>query len=275
MKKILQKLIGVLPLWLRKRIKDIPILKQLQGALVKKYLDHSEFDAVISAGPAKGLHFPVRMPDDKLMFIGTWEIDFSNALSSAVQRGWVCYDVGGYKGYYAGIMALRGASKVYVFEPMPENIHRIERLIELNSRLPVQLIKAAVSDEDGSAVFRIMDEATMGKLESSTFQRSETSVKEISVQCVRLDTLIGDKKIEAPDFIKIDVEGAEAFVLEGAMNMLREKRPVLMIEIHSKEIGMKVNEMLKPIYNRITVFETGGSPETNTLEICHFVVKHT
>ncbi len=273
MKKILQKLIEILPLWVRRRIKNIPILKQVQGVLVKKYLDNTEFDAPITAGPAKGLQFPVRMPDDKLMYVGTWEMDFSNALSAAVQPGWVCYDIGGYKGYYAGIMALRKSRKVYVFEPMPDNITRIERLIELNPQLPIELIRAAVSNNEGDAVFRVMEEATMGKLESSTFQQSEFAVKEIAVQCVTLDSLLSKGKIESPDFIKIDVEGAEEYVLQGAINLLRTKKPMLMIEIHSLEIGKRVHEILKEIYTNIKVFETGMSPDKNTLEICHFIVK--
>lgn len=272
MKKILQKLINALPLGLRTRIKDIPVLKQIQHFLVKKYLHNTEFDAEITAGPAKGLNFPVSMPGDKLMYIGTWEIDFSNALSAAIQPGWICYDIGGYKGYYSGIMALRGAKKVFVFEPMPENISKIERLIKINAQLPIELSKVAVSDNDGNAVFKVMQEATMGKLEKSSFDGSDDILQEIPVKCIRLDTFISDQHAPAPDFIKIDVEGAEVFVLEGAMQLLRTKKPMLMIEIHSIEIGKKVFSMLSPIYSNIKVFETGKSPEGNSLEICHFIV---
>lgn len=37
-----------------------------------------------------------------------------------------------------------------------------------------------------------------------------------------------------PDFIKIDVEGAEKFILEGLATTLKEYRPVLMIEVHGR-----------------------------------------
>lgn len=272
MKKIIQRLINFLPLGLRTKIKDIPVLKQLQQFLVKKYLNNTEFDAEITAGPAKSLNFPVKMPDDKLMYVGTWEIEFSNALSAAIQPGWVCYDIGGYKGYYAGIMALRGASKVFVFEPMPENILRIERLIKLNPKLNIELQKVAVSDTDGNAVFKVMKEATMGKLEKSSFEGSQDVLQEIPVQCVRLDTLVNHHQFPVPDFIKIDVEGAEVYVLEGALHVLAKFKPMLMIEIHSVDIGRRVYEMLSPIYSNIKVFETGKTPEGNTMEICHFIV---
>ncbi|HCF63901.1 MAG TPA: hypothetical protein DEU93_06860 [Chitinophagaceae bacterium] len=273
MKKILQQLISLLPLGLRTKIKDIPVIKQLQQFLVRKYLHNTEFDAQITAGPAKGLFFPVSMPGDKLMYIGTWEIEFSNALSDAIQPGWVCYDVGGYKGYYAGIMALRGASRVLVFEPMPDNISKIERLINLNPALPIELKKVAVSDTDGDAVFKIMQEATMGKLEKSSFHGSNEVIQEIPVECIRLDTFVQRDNARVPHFIKIDVEGAEVYVIQGAMNLLRKHKPMLMIEVHSLEIGQKLFEMLSPIYSSIVVFETGKSPERNTLEICHFIVR--
>ena len=39
----------------------------------------------------------------------------------------------------------------------------------------------------------------------------------------------------SPDFLKCDVEGAEVEVFEGADRLLREKRPVLLVEMHSSE----------------------------------------
>lgn len=274
MKKIVQQLIQLTPLWLRKRIKNIPLLKQVQQRLISKYMHNVEFDARITAGPAKGLNFPVSMPGDKLMYIGTWESEFSDKLSSAIKPGWVCYDIGGYKGYYSGIMALRGAKKVIVFEPMPDNVERIKRLIELNPSLPIQLEEVAVSDTDGNATFEIMDETTMGKLGSSQFESGGKVLKQIPVTTARLDTLVNDGRIAPPDFIKIDVEGAEAFVLRGAEKILAEKKPMLMIEVHSPEIGREVLQLLKPHYNVVTIFENNKPAEENNLPICHFIAEH-
>jgi hypothetical protein len=49
---------------------------------------------------------------------------------------------------------------------------------------------------------------------------------------VTADTLLRDKRVPAPSIIKIDVEGAEAFVLAGAQQLLASQRPVLLIEVH-------------------------------------------
>ncbi|WP_336515186.1 FkbM family methyltransferase [Pollutibacter soli] len=272
MSAILQKALDLVPFRFRDKIRKIPVLKQVQNFLVKRMMNDKEFVATISGGPAKGLKFPVRMPGDKQMWIGTWEIEFSEALAANIQKGMVCYDIGGYKGYYAGVMALKGASKVLVFEPMPTNIRNIQKLINENKNLPIELIQAAVSDKSGTAIFKLMPEETMGKLEASGFQAGEKGLQDLEVTCVALDDL-QQKGYAAPDFIKIDVEGAEEFVLKGALNLLRTKKPLLMIEVHSPAIGKKCLELLEPIYSSIEVFETGKHPREGTPEICHFTVR--
>ncbi|MDN3655858.1 FkbM family methyltransferase [Ferruginibacter paludis] len=264
------KLVEMVPFSLRTRIKNMPGLKQLQSILLSKWINNEAFVAVISGGPAKGLVFPVQMPQDKLMWIGTWEIEFAEALRNAVKPGWVCFDIGGYKGYYGGVMALKGASEVFIFEPMPANATKIKKLIELNASLPIRLQELAISDTCGKAVFKLMPEETMGKLEASSFQREDEEIKKLSVECVTLDELM-KRGIPEPDFIKIDVEGAEEFVLKGAVELLQRKRPYLMIEVHSPEIGKRCQAILSNHYSNITVLETGLSPDQGSPEICHYI----
>jgi FkbM family methyltransferase len=263
-------LAGKVPFGLRTRIKNIPGLKQLQAFLMKNWLNDQEFVATISGGPAKGLVFPVKMPQDKLMWIGTWELDFAKALRENVQPGWVCYDIGGYKGYYAGIMALKGAKEVFIFEPMPSNAENIKKLIGFNRKLPITIREAAVSNRMGQTIFKLMPEETMGKLRESSFQEDDKEILQLAVDCVSLDGLVKNGLPE-PDFIKIDVEGAEEFVLQGGIELLKRKRPFLMIEVHSREIGKRCIHLLQDIYPSIRVFETGKEPKFGAPEICHYI----
>jgi FkbM family methyltransferase len=269
--RIIQNILNFIPFQFRTRIKDIPGLKQIQSVIIKKYLNNSDFVAEISGGPAKGLKFPVSLPQDKLMWIGTWELDFATALKKAVKPGSVCYDIGGYKGYYSGIMALGGASQVFVFEPVPKNADKIDELIKLNPFLPIQLKKYAVSDQEGKAIFKMMSEETMGKLADSRFQTDYQFITEQEVECISIDRLI-DKGLPPPDFMKIDVEGAEELVLKGSEATLTHYKPVLMIEIHSYEIGKACSVLLSQFYKNIRVLETGKSPGYGESEICHYVV---
>jgi FkbM family methyltransferase len=266
---VIQKILDLIPFKLRSKIKDIPLLKQIQHIIVKRFLVNTEFVAKITGGPAKGLIFPVKLPQDKLMWIGTWELDFANALQEVVRPGTVCYDIGGYKGYYAGIMALKGASQVYVFEPVPSNAKKINKLIALNPTLPIYLKQYAVSDQEGTAVFKLMSEETMGKLSDSQFQSDIKSRDELKVNCISIDRLI-EQGLTPPHFIKIDVEGAEELVLKGAKNTLLKYKPLLMIEIHSRDIGKVCMSLLKDFYSDIRVMETGNAPGNGEAEICHY-----
>ena len=269
-KEGLIKIISKIPFGLRSRIKNIPGLKQLQSLLIKKFINNESFVATITGGPAKGLIFPVQMPQDKLMWIGTWELDFAEALENNIKSGWICYDIGGYKGYYAVVMALKGAAEVFIFEPMPANAAMINKLISLNPHLPIKLKQTAISDTGGQSTFKIMREETMGKLTGSTFREEEEEMRQLTVECITLDELI-KSGVPEPDFIKIDVEGAEEFVLKGAMEMLKRKKPFLMIEIHSPQIGERCMAILKNFYTNIRVLETGMAPDNVTPEICHYI----
>jgi FkbM family methyltransferase len=271
---ITQKILSIIPYKFRSKIKNIPVVKQIQASFQKAFLNNKTFIATISAGPAKGLVFPVEMPQDKGMWIGTWETEFSEALAAEIKPGNICYDIGSYKGYYAGIMALKGAQQIYLFEPMPKNIQKITEMIQLNQSLPLNLVEAAVSNSDGEISFMIMEEDTMGKLEQSTFQQQNKSNQKIQVKTLAIDSLVYQQGFIKPDFIKIDVEGAEFSVLQGAEKTLKEYKPVLMIEIHSKEIGKQCLEFLQSFYQTIYVLETGKHPrEGNVPEICHYVIK--
>jgi FkbM family methyltransferase len=272
MKKYLIKIVEYLPISVKSTIKNIPVIKSIQASLFNQFLNNEKFDAIISSGPAKGLNFPVTLPQDKLMWLGTWELDFAQTLKSYVKSGFVCYDIGGYKGYYAGIMALSGAKDVFIFEPMPSNADSINELIALNPKLPIKLLQIAVSDFTGEAEFKFMSEDTMGKLSKSTFEVDVLSENACKVVSKSLDDFIS-AGYPAPDFIKIDVEGAEEFVLKGGCELLNREKPILLIEIHSSEIGIRCYEILSKIYSSITVFETNKIPGGTEPEICHYICK--
>src|SRR5262249_36728472 len=153
----------------------------LQRELVVRLLSGHSFVHTIDAGPATSLRFEITMPLDKDLWTGTYEQDFAIALRGHVKPGDVCYDIGGYRGYMSGIMALAGASKVFVFEPVPANQQALRRLCELNRTLPIELLALAAGRIDGQASFRVMPDPSMGKLASSTFQQDAPAVNEIRI----------------------------------------------------------------------------------------------
>ena len=236
-----------------------------------RFLDGREFVHRVDAGPAKGVSFPVLLPDDKGIWTGTYEQKFTAELAKLVRPGDVCCDVGGWHGFFGAVMAACGASRVYIFEPMPDNCGRISKMIDLNPELPLELVEAAAGVEDVEASFRMMRESSMGKLAESTFQPHEFGEREISVTIRSLDRFFFGGKAK-PSMIKIDVEGAEAQVLRGAQELIAANRPRLLIEVHSRALARECADFLAGLNYGIRVLETGEVPDGRSEpEVCHFV----
>src|SRR6478672_6329854 len=269
-RQVLQSAVSHVPWRMRGMIKHVPLVAPFQRWLIANVLGRDEFVHRVDAGPARGLVYPVRLPQDKGVWIGTYETDFAGALANAIAPGDVCFDVGGWHGFYAGVMALAGASKVFVFEPLPANCDRIRRLIELNPALPIELLEAAVADRSGQTEFQVMGQESMGKLMESPFQPEKASSKHISVKLVALDDLVAQGRVAPPAVMKVDVEGAEFLVLRGAEKMLREHQPTLFLEIHSPELARDCRKFLEGLGYKIEVMKEEESIDPN---VSHFLAE--
>jgi len=235
-RQFLQRSVDWVPWSVRHHIRKIPVLKGVQQAIVHRVLNGSKFDYTISAGPAKGLRYPITLPDDKMIWTGTWEREFSMELAKLIPDAAVCYDVGAHRGFIAGVMAMNGASEVYCFEPNPDNGEQIRAVVRLNPKLKIHFHPCAIADSDGEATFVLMPETSMGKLHSSSFQASETSMQQINVKTRSLDSMIHAGDLPPPHLIKIDVEGAEVQVLQGATRTIERYAPIICLEFHSPEL---------------------------------------
>jgi FkbM family methyltransferase len=268
---LIQKCISLVPWRFRASIKHLPLIAPLQRWLIAQFLDGREFIHRVDAGPARGVTFPVRLPDDKGIWTGTYEQKFAAELAKLVRPDDVCCDVGGWHGFFGAVMAACGASHVYIFEPMPDNCGRISKMIDLNPDLPIELVEAAAGAKDGEARFRVMPESSMGKLAESTFQPGESGEREISVTIRSLDRFFLGGRAN-PSMMKIDVEGAEVQVLRGAQELIAASRPRLLIEVHSRVLARECADLLADSNYGIRVLETGEAPDGRSEpEVCHFV----
>jgi FkbM family methyltransferase len=248
---MIRSAVTFVPWGLRKHIRSIPGAAQLQRWIVARTLDGSEFVHRVDAGPAKGVRFKIRMPEDKGIWTGAYEHAFAGRLASAMQPGWVGYDIGGWHGFFSGVMAAQGARKVVVFEPLPSNVGRLEELVALNPSLPIELRPIALGEADGEAEMLVMPETSMAKLSSSGFQKTAAAADKLTVQVRSLDSLVGSGALPAPDMMKLDVEGAEMMVLRGGAEMIRSKRPLIFAEVHSSDLLREFRSYLTGLGYRI------------------------
>jgi len=221
---------------------------------------------------------PLRMPEDKLLWAGTWEPEVSELIRQCCEPGFRCLDIGSYRGFFAAVMARAGAASVDAFEPNPANRPAMQKLLELNPDLGIRFHPAAVGNQEGKMEFLVHEDLAMGKIKTSTFQADRLGNSSLPVPMRTLDGLLARKEIPEPHFIKLDVEGAEAMVLQGAADLLGRGAPIWLIECHSRELAASCARTLQGWgYDFLWVLETQKKfleYEVKTLpEICHLLAK--
>jgi FkbM family methyltransferase len=169
--------------------------------------------------------------------------------STALSEGDVAIDVGAHAGQYALIMAARcGASgQVIAFEPDPHARKRFERNLALNPDIKRPTINAlALSNAPGEAVLYSRGGNSQSSLARSGLAASSlTDVEEFRVPLMRLDDYIEKSGVPTPRWVKIDTEGAEIRVLQGALKLLGSEAGIV-CELHPyawAEFGNTVAEL--------------------------------
>lgn len=182
-----------------------------------------------------------------------WKLDFSVArrgleqemgtvhwLRSVLGPGGCAFDIGANVGQMTLEMAqLVGASgRVVAVEPAHGNVRLLERHVEANGfRHRVDIVEAACVETDGEPVtFCIVsDDGSADALGSghavASAKRQSGNLVEVSVAGVSIDGLV-ERTRSAPRAIKIDVEGAELRVLQGARRTLETHRPAVRVAFH-------------------------------------------
>ncbi|HLB31518.1 MAG TPA: FkbM family methyltransferase [Gammaproteobacteria bacterium] len=150
----------------------------------------------------------------------------------------VSLDIGANKGVYAWMLA-RCSREVHAFEPNPKLFRILQRISGPN----LHVSPIALSNRSGHAMLRIPGNEQRGYSNQGS---SLSAIKvagehgEIEVETSRLDDLnLGDI-----GFIKIDVEGFEQAVIEGAVETLRRCRPNLLIEMEERHTHRPIEESL-------------------------------
>lgn len=234
-------LIRLVPPGVRNQIRHVPGLAWAQRAFIHLFAPKGAFVHRIDEGPAQGLNFLIRLPDDKAMWKGTYELEFCKRLRKAVQPGDICYDIGAFRGYTAGVFALAGAARVFAFEPMPENQETIQRVFAMNPNLPLTLVPKAVADMEGAQKLEIHRDQSMNRLGSVP---GVGGGERIRVETTTVDAT-ATKTGKHPTLMKIDVEGAEEAVLKGAPKALNESVRAVFLEIHLGEAERNCRRILE------------------------------
>ena len=157
-----------------------------------------------------------------------------------VARSRVALDVGANKGGYTHIL-LGLASAVHAFEPNPALIPWLSRQRE--PRLTIHPV--ALGNSTGEALLRVPFglNGRPSKQGATLNERTRHRCIEVPTSVCRLDDLdLGDI-----GFIKIDVEGLEAQVIDGARETIARCRPAMLIEIEERHTGESPSVLIERI----------------------------
>lgn len=159
-------------------------------------------------------------------WLGHYEQEQQELARRLIRPGMKVFDIGANAGFYTLAFArLVGKDgHVWAFEPLAENASNLLRHLALNQVANVTLIQAAVADADGMTGFRFGANNAQGVIFGGDMS--------YMIPTIGLDAMIQRGALPCPDLIKMDVEGAESRVLEGATNLLKNGATTLVISLH-------------------------------------------
>ena len=135
-------------------------------------------------------------------------------------------DVGANKGALTYILS-ELSDRVVAYEANPNLAARLAQACGPN----VELRHKAVSNQNGTLTFFVPTAGGEEQPNIGSLKANEAyATREYKVEAVRLD----DESLKGVGFIKVDVEGTELDVLEGARGIIQRDRPILMVEINDK-----------------------------------------
>jgi len=101
-----------------------------------------------------------------------------------------------------------------------------------------------------------IDGAFIGSDRGDYATRAPGNSETMTVRCMSLDEAYLDPAIPNPDFIKLDIEGAEQFALKHADRISSELSPVIMLELHNPECDRAAWEFARATGYRLFSLET-------------------
>jgi FkbM family methyltransferase len=194
------------------------------------------------SGPVRARRLGLRLELDlrdnlarTVYFTGTYEPELIAFLLSELADGDVVADVGAHIGIHSLVLTRAGA-RVIAFEPAPDSAARLRAAARANG-LAVEVVEVALGAEEGS----------VGLFADPRYDRADAGVLSVAGAGERVATAramtLDSCGLDRLDVLKVDVEGAEAAVLEGARETLARLRPRAVV-VEAKGHGDPVDTIL-------------------------------
>jgi FkbM family methyltransferase len=167
------------------------------------------------------------------------------------------FDVGAYVGDVARTYRrLFPQATIFCFEPFPGSFDKLKASCRCPS---IRLHQVALSNREGKATFYVNADASCNSTlppdaEGERYRNSAFhSVGETEVSTTTLDVFCDESHVDAVNILKMDVEGAEVLVLEGATRRLKSGR----IDLVYSEVMFTPHYVGGRIFHEISAFLHG------------------
>lgn len=237
--------ISILQSWLSYFLKQHGLKKTIIGISLYHYriiklqrLDVSKENQVITNGCKLSL-----IPNDKgiseeLLLFNTHEPLNTQALSHEIKEGMTCLDIGGNIGYYATLESklVGKEGRVIAIEPSPLNFRYLKKNMSLQENTNYTVHNFACGNETGEVNFLLSKKSNLSKVISDG-EEIPPDCEIIKIPLKKIDSFLEEEGNPKIDMLRMDVEGYEMMVLEGAHNCLVNYKPIIQIEIHTEILG--------------------------------------
>lgn len=133
---------------------------------------------------------------------------------------------------------------VLAFEPLQMNSYWIKKLRDFNGYDHLTLMECLVSDYLGKAGFKVPE----GNNSGSGHIAEDSDEKTETYDVVTLDSVVTNSDTS---IIFVDCEGFEFQILQGAINTLKQQKPVLVLEVNPKLLKQRGHVTISEFYNYI------------------------
>lgn len=229
------------------------------------------------------LRYGLRMKIDPSEFLqahlylfGSYELPTIRHIRSYLTPGAVCADVGAQMGYLSLAMATSAGrtTVVHSFEPEDANAARFRENMALNDIQNVHLHREAISNVEGMLQLFLSKTDNAGT-HSTLYNERTVTEKSIQIPATTLDAFARHHALQRLDLVKVDVEGAEFEVIQGADYVLRTFRPRVILELCDRlqvERGLSSRQikeyMIERNYSVYTIADD-GTPVPSGLDDPH------
>ena len=195
----------------------------------------------------------------------SFEPETTAVIDALLPRARCVFDVGAYSGWYALRAAAAGHSpEVHAFEAVPDTHRRLVANAEQNGLGNLRAVWAAVGATTGETHIHAPSGPDL-PTSASTLEGFRPRTETLVVPAITLDGYCLHAGVSAPDLVKIDVEGGEPSVLEGARETIRSARPFIVCEVLAGLHEPLLQEFFRPL--RYLAFHIGAEGPREVREV--------